>query len=126
MGLRCVEDTFTYVEAALRGVPCHRLFVAHYEHVLAKPTVYAEPLAEFLELDPSKKAQLAGALKKMDKGKVALPRRTEHKLTQYAECRGITDATKCYRHIVSKVEKFLSDRAYMWPTFAGNGFAIGE
>lgn len=128
LGLRCVEDTFTYVEAALRGVPCHRLFVAHYEHVLAKPTVYAEPLADFLEFDGTRRSQLAAALKRMDKGRVALPKRSEHKLTQYSECSknaGLgSNVAKCYKHIVNKVEKFLSDRAYMWPTFAGNGFAI--
>ena len=125
LGLRCVEDTFTYVEAALRGVPCHRIFVAHYEHVLAKPSSYAEPLADFLEFDDRKKSKLAKALKDKDKGKVALPQRTVHKLTQYPECVGIKgDIANCYNRITTKIDTFLSARSFMWPTFAGNGFAL--
>ena len=74
MELRTVEHTLTYVEAALRKsvsfswyfsnsnfvschrVPCHKIFIAHYEHVLADPRAYLEPLAQFTELSFDGKA----------------------------------------------------------------------
>jgi hypothetical protein len=39
----------------VRRVPCHRTFIAHYEHVLADPSAYLEPLSDFFELGPSHK-----------------------------------------------------------------------
>jgi hypothetical protein len=127
LGLRCVEDTLIYLEAALRGVPCHRLLFAHYEHVLAKPSAYEEPLSDFLELDGQKRAQLSNILKAKDKGEVKFPKRTQHKLTQYSECKGAglgDNLEKCYNTVVKKVESFLADRAFMWPSLAGNGYAL--
>lgn len=53
--LRTVEHTLTYVEAALRKTPCHRIFIAHYEHVLADPRAFLEPLSQFLELSEAEK-----------------------------------------------------------------------
>jgi hypothetical protein len=129
LGLRCVEQTLTYLESALRGVPCNRVFVAHYEHVLAKPNAYAEPLSDFLEFGPKQRQDFKRILATKDKGRLSLPSRTEHKLTQYLECKAAglgNDLAGCYRKIVKKVETFLADRAYMWPSFAGNGFAIGS
>ena len=129
LGLRCNEQTLTYLESALRGVPCNRVFIAHYEHVLAKPNAYAEPLSDFLEFDPKQKQEFKRILAAKDKGKLALPSRTVHKLTQYLECKtaGLgNDLAGCYKKVVQKVETFLADRAYMWPSFAGNGFAIGN
>jgi len=35
--LRTVEHTLTYIESALKQVPCDRVFIAHYEHALANP-----------------------------------------------------------------------------------------
>ena len=49
--LRTVEHTLTYMESALRGVPCHKTFIAHYEHALADPQAFIEPLSLFLEID---------------------------------------------------------------------------
>lgn len=43
------------MEAALRKVPCHRIFIAHYEHILSDPRAFLEPLAQFLELGDSEK-----------------------------------------------------------------------
>ena len=129
LGLRCVEQTLTYLESALRGVPCNRVFIAHYEHVLAKPNALAEPLSDFLEFTPKQKQEFKRILTAMDKGKLSLPSRTQHKLTQYLECKSTglgNDLAACYRKIARKVENFLADRAYMWPSFAGNGFAIGD
>jgi hypothetical protein len=37
------------------SVPCHRMFIAHYEHVLADPKAFIEPLSTFLELDSMQK-----------------------------------------------------------------------
>ena len=37
------------------SVPCHKLFIAHYEHVFAEPQAFIEPLADFLELSPDSK-----------------------------------------------------------------------
>jgi hypothetical protein len=31
-------------------IPCHKTFIAHYEHALADPHAFLEPLAAFLEL----------------------------------------------------------------------------
>jgi hypothetical protein len=53
--LRTVEHTLTYVEAALRRVPCHRIFIAHYEHILADPRAFLEPLSQFLEVSEIEK-----------------------------------------------------------------------
>ncbi len=53
--LRTVEHTLTYVESALRKIPCNRIFIAHYEHVLADPRAFLEPLSQFLELSESEK-----------------------------------------------------------------------
>jgi hypothetical protein len=53
--LLTVEHTLTYVEAALRKVPCNRIFLAHYEHVLADPRAFLEPLSQFLELSENDK-----------------------------------------------------------------------
>ena len=70
--------------------------------------------------------------------------RKQHKLTQYSECKkaslGVDD---CYRMVVihelrdqlhyidvnillfqilDLLDTFFNDRAFMWPTFAGDGF----
>ena len=129
LGLRCVEQTLTYMESSLRGVPCHRVFIAHYEHVLAKPSAYIEPLSDFMEFGIQQRSQFKRILAGKDKGSVTLPKRTVHKLTQYSECKNGAlgnDVAKCYERVVKKVESFLADRAFMWPSFAGNGFAIGK
>ncbi len=34
----------------MRNIPCHKIFVAHYEHFLSDPGAYFEPLSAFLEL----------------------------------------------------------------------------
>lgn len=117
--LRTVEHTLTYIEAALRGVPCHRIMIAHYEHALADPTAYIEPLSAFFELDEPAKNVLKTRLSK--KGK--LPYRKMHKLTQFQECKsqGLNEAV-CYNKVLNILETFFLDRAFMWPTFAGNGF----
>lgn len=39
------------MESALRGIPCHKTFIAHYEHALADPQAFIEPLSLFLETD---------------------------------------------------------------------------
>jgi hypothetical protein len=36
-------------------IPCHKTFIAHYEHALADPQAFLEPLAAFLELAPAAK-----------------------------------------------------------------------
>jgi hypothetical protein len=37
------------------SIPCHKTFIAHYEHALADPQAFVEPLAAFLELDAAAK-----------------------------------------------------------------------
>eukprot|EP01036_Dinobryon_divergens_P031037 gene31037-40374_t len=119
MELRAVEHTLTYLEAALKGVPCHRTFIAHYEHVLADPQAFIEPLTQFLELDSSQKEVLRKRLSK--KGK--LPSRKAHKLSKYKDCIGM-DEYSCYVKIQKLLDEFLTARKFMWPTFAGNGFDL--
>jgi hypothetical protein len=119
--LRTVEHTLTYIEAALRGVPCHRTFIAHYEHTLADPIAFINPLAAFLELDSNAKIELSKRLTR--KGK--FPSRKKHKLTQYSECKAAgleSNVHKCSNMITEKLDNFFMDRNYMWPTFAANGF----
>ena len=119
--IRTVEHTLTYLESALRGVPCHRIFIGHYEQVLSDPVSFIGPLSAFLELDSSAAAELTKRLSK--KGKT--PHRKSHKLTQYAECKAAgfsTSILQCYELMNKMLDRFFSERAYMWPTFAANGF----
>ena len=119
--LRTVEHTLSYMESALRGVPCDRMFIAHYEQALADPMAFIEPLAAFLELAPPAKDTLKTRLSK--KGK--LPPRKVHKLTQFRQCKGNSvqgSAEACSQKISRMLDTFFRDRAYMWPTFAGNGY----
>eukprot|EP01032_Pedospumella_encystans_P023735 gene23735-26858_t len=117
--LRTVEHTLTYVEAALRGIPCRNTFIAHYEQALADPQAFLEPLSAFLELSPASKLALKGRLSK--KGR--MPSRKAHKLTQYKECKAAgLDEEACYRKISTLMDEFFGLRSFMWPTFAGNGF----
>lgn len=37
------------------SVPCHKMFIAHYEHFMNNPQAFGEPLAAFLELDDRRK-----------------------------------------------------------------------
>jgi len=123
MELRTVEHTLTYVEAALRKVPCHKIFIAHYEHVLAEPRAYLEPLSQFMELSNEAKTILKQRLGKPGK----LPSRKAHKLDQYEECKSekLTGAG-CYQKVHKIVDSFFIDRSFMWPTFAGDGFLVED
>eukprot|EP01041_Mallomonas_annulata_P002281 gene2281-4439_t len=126
--LRTVEHTLTYVEAAMRGVPCHKTFIAHYEHVLTDPSAYIGPLSDFLQLTPSQIKVLSSRLSTPShKQKPAVPSRKKHKLTQYKECkeRGL-DSEGCYQQVLKLLETFFYDRAFLWPTFAGNGFEFNR
>ena len=119
--LRTVEHTLTYLESALRGVPCHRIFIAHYEQVLRDPRSFVGPLSSFLELDKSASAELSRRLSRNGK----FPSRKEHKLTQYPECQkaGLSDNVKvCSQLITNLLDRFFHERNFMWPTFAANGF----
>jgi len=128
-GLRTVEHTLSYLEAALRGAPCQRTMVVHYEHVLSDGEAFVKPLSSFFELEPGSPEETA--LRKrlvrssgggeMKKGL----RRKEHKLTQYAECKdaGMGEKT-CYDFTVALLEDFFRNRAFMWPTFAANGWDV--
>lgn len=116
-----MEHTLTYLESALRGVPCHRKFIAHYEQALSDPASFVGPLSAFLELDLTATAELTRRLSK--KGKTA--HRKSHKLTQYAECKAAgfgADISKCSVLINKMLDRFFSERGFMWPTFAANGF----
>lgn len=120
--LRAVEHTLTYIESALKRVPCNKVFVAHYEHVLADPIAYAQPLSAFLELNAEQKGELSKRLSKMVSKPVA---RKVHRLTQYPDCKsaGLGDnVEKCYNALLELSDTFYQDRGFMWPTFAGNGF----
>jgi hypothetical protein len=121
LALRAVESTLVYIESALQYVPCDRIFLAHYEHVLAEPSAYLEPLAAFLELDKLQKEYLK---KRLDKAQRPVSRKA-HSLTQYSECKSAgfgQDVAGCYRHVASLADTFFRDRSFMWPSFAGNGF----
>jgi len=111
--LRTVEHTLSYLEAALRSAPCHKTFIAHYEHVLYDPAAFLNPLSAFFELGPEEtlalKSRLLGGAKagsgrggskKAFGGK--FPHRKEHKLGQYAECKekALGDQ-ECYKHVRS-------------------------
>jgi len=119
--LRTVEHTLTYVESALRKIPCNRIFIAHYEHVLADPRAFLEPLSQFLELSDSEKKALKQRLSKEGK----IPSRKPHKLDQYSECKeeGKT-GVECYNKVHKIINDFLLHRNFMWPTFAANGFDV--
>jgi len=104
--LRTVEHTLTYLEAALRSAPCHKTFIAHYEHALADPAAFLNPLAAFLELGASETAALKKRLTSSSSNgggtKVGrLPSRKEHKLGQYAECKEVASMSDkdCYNHV---------------------------
>jgi hypothetical protein len=117
--VRTVEHTLSYMESALRGVPCHRIFVAHYEQALADPIAFIEPLSAFLELNEKAKQTLKSRLQK--KGK--FPSRKQHTLTQFKHCKDANLQEKaCSAKITKLLDTFFGDRSYMWPTFAGNGF----
>lgn len=124
--LRTVEHTLTYIEAAMSKIPCHKMFVAHYEQALADPTSLLDPLADFLELEGGMRSTLSNRLTAQAKG---FPSRKVHKLTQFKECKtgggksasNMTEA-KCYEKITSILEDFFQARKFMWPTLAGNGF----
>jgi hypothetical protein len=73
-GLRTVEHTMIYIQAALQGVPCHQIFLAHYEHVLHSPHKYMEPLAKFMELNSNGKQMLKRRLDNLP-GKGKFPNR---------------------------------------------------
>eukprot|EP01038_Epipyxis_sp_PR26KG_P014884 gene14884-20016_t len=117
--LRTVEHTLTYLESVLRMVSCHKIFIAHYEHVLADPMAYYEPLSTFLEFDNKKKELFKKRLSTRDN---KIPSRKPHKLNQYAECKSIHDELECYEKITQMLDSFFNLRSFMWPTFAGNGF----
>lgn len=122
--LRTVEHILTYLEAAIRSIPCHKIFIAHYEHVLADPNAYVTPLSDFLQLGPKGKQVLSSRLTGRPE-KEKLPARKKHKLTQYKECKGLSEAV-CYAKVESLMDTFLLDRSFLWPTFAGNGFTYKE
>ena len=116
-----MEHTLTYLESALKGVPCHRILIAHYEHVLKDPAAFIGPLSTFLELDEKAITELKKRLS--NKGKS--PSRKIHKLTQFSECKKAgmgSNLLECSNLIMSILERFLFERKFMWPTFAGNGF----
>jgi hypothetical protein len=119
--LRAVEHTLSYIESAIQQIPCEKIFVAHYEHVLEKPNDYIDPLSAFLELNPEQKIELRKRLNKSGK-KVS---RKPHKLTQYPDCQAAglgDDVNTCYNAIKRLADNFFLKRSFMWPTFAGNGF----
>lgn len=94
--LRTVEHTLTYLESVLKNIPCNRIFIAHYEHLLADPEAYKYPLASFLELSKESLSVLESRLAK--KGK--FPSRKPHKLTQYSECKAFNlPEDKCYQKV---------------------------
>jgi hypothetical protein len=51
--LRAFEQNLVYLQAALQGIPCHKLFFASFEQVRLSPEAYIGPLVEFLELKTS-------------------------------------------------------------------------
>ncbi len=119
--LRAVEHTLTYIESALKRIPCHKVFIGHYEHVLADPKSYIQPLAAFLDLNSAQRAELS---KRLDKPGESVSRKV-HRLTQYPDCKGAglgDDVERCYKALSDLLDDFFLDRGYMWPTFAANGF----
>ena len=119
--LRAVEHTLSYIESSLKRVPCQKIFIAHYEHAIAQPSAYIEPLSSFLELNALQKAQLELRLKKSSGKPVT---RKVHKLTHYPDCKaaGLSDTTLCYTALQNLLDSFFLERGFMWPSFAGNGF----
>jgi hypothetical protein len=130
--LRAVEHTLSYLESSLQKVPCDKIFIAHYEHVIEQPMDYLDPLASFLELTSDGGGGVGGdgsnigynELKSRLNKQGKLVSRKAHKLTQYHDCKeaGLQDVASCYKAVSNLADKFFKDRAYMWPTFAGNGF----
>lgn len=125
-GIRTVEHTLTYLEAAMRSAPCSRTFIAHYEHALTDPAAFLSPLASFLELGVDETAALkkrlfmrsekGGKRRAGDSGGgLGLPRRKEHKLGQYAECKDAgMGEHQCYKH-VSVIAQSASQSAFFSP-----------
>ena len=119
--LRAVEHTLSYIETAMQHIPCEKILVAHYEHVIEVPNAYLEPLSTFLELNENQKSELKKRLSKPGKKVLRKP----HKLTQYHDCQvaGLgNDITGCYNALQKSLDSFFTKRSFMWPTFAGNGF----
>ena len=131
--LRTVEHTLTYIESALKQVSCGKVFVAHYEHVLADPAAYVGPLSGFLGLPKDNTKALQARLMEMQ-AKARTPTQSVHELRQFRECGGGGGAIKaqqrkgggtlqqCYAKMNKLITSFLKKREFMWPNFAGNGY----
>ena len=91
-------------------VPCHKIFIAHYEHLLADPKAFIEPLSIFLQLDDSDGNGNGNAKKELRRRlskKGRLPSRTAHKLTQYSECSDEDSEQQCYRKVYTLPMVFI-------------------
>ena len=78
---------------------CHKIFIAHYEHILSRPMDFFHPLSSFLEFDTQQKQTFKARLQKLQ-GRAHIPTRKAHSLVQYKECKenklGVQD---CYRKV---------------------------
>jgi hypothetical protein len=56
--LRGVEMNLLYLEASLRAIPCHQIFLAHFEQFHSDPLSFLSPLQSFLQLTSVKREVL--------------------------------------------------------------------
>mmetsp|Transcript_22231 Transcript_22231/g.32342 ORF Transcript_22231/g.32342 Transcript_22231/m.32342 type:complete len:333 (+) Transcript_22231:51-1049(+) len=118
------EHTMIHIEAALRTIPCHKIFIAHYEHIMSNPKAFYEPLSDFLELGMTEKKVLKSRLQDLP---VGFPERKVHVVTQYKECKDRKlDRNTCYNMVLKKMTRFFRERSFMWPTFAANGYELQQ
>mmetsp|Transcript_13286 Transcript_13286/g.24538 ORF Transcript_13286/g.24538 Transcript_13286/m.24538 type:complete len:602 (-) Transcript_13286:131-1936(-) len=117
--VRTVEMSLAYMDAALRGVPCHKTLIAYFEHVKARPADIVAPLAQFLELDDRGAQVLKSKLFAMSSR--SFSKRT-YDYDYLGLCKGL-QGMACNDRVRMHINDFLERRAYMWPTFAGHGRA---
>jgi len=105
--LRGAESNLVYMEHALRGIPCAKIFIAHYEFIRAAPEAFLEPLTDFLALAPEKKSVLKSNLLA---------------LKEKAKLQPDVKSVASDRQVWNIVFKFFNGRNKMWPTFRGDGY----
>lgn len=117
--VRTVEMSLAYMDAALRGVPCHKTLIAYFEHVKARPADIVAPLAQLLELDERRTQVLKNKLFAMSARSFS---KRNYDYDYLGLCKGL-QGMACNDRVRMHINDFLERRAYMWPTFAGHGRA---
>lgn len=119
--VRTSEQNMVYMEAAMRGVPCHKTFVVHFEHLRSDPASLVDPLSAFLQLESSVSRDVLRRNLQDSAKKSSSHRKRQYRFPGMTVCKSLTDAG-CYRMVWNIINNFFMKRKVMWPTFAGNGY----